>query len=154
MAGNSSSGISGLPTAIKKVRGTHRPHRDTGVEPMPSTVGIKKPSGLSVRASACWNEIVPKLKAAGVMTVIDTHALAQYCELYVIWMAAIENIDSKGAVVETERGPVRSPWFDTAMKTMAQMQKLLTEFGMTPASRPKIVSTIKEETKSEWDELH
>ena len=153
MAGDSTTGRPMIPTNIKQLHGTRRPHRELGNEPMPSTEGIKMPSGLSSRAKTHWVDIVPKLKEAGVMTVMDTHALGMYCELYAVWVQAVGELEKDGVIIESERGHVRSPWFDVSMKTMEQMKKMLTEFGMTPASRPRIVSTKRPEEKNAWSDF-
>lgn len=43
-------------------------------------------------------------------------------------------------VVKTERGTVKSPWFTIQKQAFDQMQKGLIEFGLTPASRSKLVA--------------
>ena len=142
------------PTHLKVVSGTLQKCRENPNEPKPSTAGIKMPLGLTPRAKTHWANIVKRLKTAGVMTVMDVDALAMYCEQYATWRKANEELKNKGEVILTTRGdPILSPWFKVSQTAFEGMKKLLTEFGMTPASRPKVSSTGQKKKKSDWDQI-
>ena len=128
-----------VPTQLKIVRGTDQPCRVKKDEPKPKADNIKQPFELSEIASSQWDKVVLDLEQAKLLTNIDTHALAMYCESYATWIGAIEMIKSHGVVVKSKNGfPVQSPFFHVANKSFDQMKNMLVEFGMTPSSRTRV----------------
>ena len=136
-----------IPTNIKLLRGTAQPCRIRGDEAKPDSDQIAPPDDLSADALKHWATVVGQVKAAGVMTNLDVQALALYCESYAMWRYAHDEIKIRGPIVETPNGfPTQSPYMQIANKAFDQMQKMLTEFGMTPGSRTR-VSGVKEKPK-------
>ncbi len=128
-----------VPTQLKIVRGTDQPCRMKKNEPKPKADKITKPFELSEAADKQWDVIVEQLRDAKLITNIDTHALAMYCESYATWQDAIKMIQEHGVVVKSKNGfPVQSPFFHVANKAWDQMNRMLVEFGMTPSSRTRV----------------
>lgn len=141
-----------LPTNLKVVRGTAKPHRLDNQEPKPEKLSNPEPPAtLSADARKHWQTVTGILEHSGVLTAMDQDALAMYCELYSQWVEANRMIQSKGMVLADPRYvgkttpdgqrmtvPMVSPYFKTSMKLAEQMKHLLCEFGMTPSSRTKI----------------
>ncbi len=128
-----------LPTRLKIIKGTDQPCRMKKDEPKPKADKIIKPFELSPVASKQWTKIVKELNAAKLLTNIDVHALALYCEAYATWTDAMQKIQTHGVVVKSKNGfPVQSPFFHVANKSFEQMKGLLVEFGMTPSSRTRV----------------
>ena len=128
-----------VPTRLKIIKGTDQPCRMRKDEPKPESDRIEKPFKLSAVANKQWDDLVVELKAAKLLSNIDTHALAMYCEAYATWMDANKKIRAHGVVVKSKNGfPVQSPFFHVANKAFDQMKGLLIEFGMTPSSRTRV----------------
>jgi len=108
-------------------------------EPKPRPAVPYCPSHLSKEAKKEWHRIVPELAAVGLITRIDRAALAMYCEAWGRWLEAEEALRKYGVMVKSPSGfPMQSPYLAVANKSMEQMRGLLTEFGMSPASRARI----------------
>lgn len=88
--------------------------------------------------------LVPMIKAMGVLTQIDQHALATYCRLWSRWRKAEAFIDKHGEMypLKDERGNVKCshqwPQVSQATKLAQQLTRLEEQFGMTPAARCRI----------------
>ena len=133
------SGRKPKPTRLKLLQGNpgHRPLNKN--EPMPRLAVPSCPSHLSAEAKKEWHRIAPELAAVGLITRIDRAALAMYCEAWGRWLEAEDALRKYGVMVKSPSGfPMQSPYLAVANKAMEQMRGLLTEFGMSPASRTRI----------------
>jgi P27 family predicted phage terminase small subunit len=84
----------------------------------------------------------PDLMDMGVLSRIDSAALAAYCECWSRWRDAERNIAKYGSVIRTPQGyPIQAPYIGMATEAIEQTSKFLSEFGMTPASRSRINGT-------------
>ena len=92
------------------------------------------PSDLSHEAKKAWKKMVPVLLHLGTLTVSDGDALACYCEAKVLWRKAQDEIAVKGMVL----GDKKNPAINVAQDCSNTMRALMSEFGLTPASRTKI----------------
>ncbi|TCG08368.1 terminase [Paraburkholderia steynii] len=137
------------PTSLKLVRG------NPGKRPLPENEPTPKgdaemPDWLTPAAAEHWPLVASQLKDAGVLTAVDTTALALYCEAFARWRYATDQVTKYGSVVKTPNGfPVQSPFLAIANKAHEQMTKLLVEFGMTPSSRTR-VSKAPDDTPDEY----
>ncbi len=128
-----------VPTRLKIIRGTDQPCRVKKNEPRPKSNMIRRPFKLSEVAGKQWDSMVRKLRAADMITNLDTQALGLYCEAYANWVAANKWIQLKGTVVKSANGTLaQSPFFLVSNKCFDQMYKMLVEFGMTPSSRTRV----------------
>lgn len=128
-----------VPTQLKIIRGTDQPCRVKKSEPKPKANNLRRPFKLSKVASLQWRKVSRQLREAKLLTDIDTHALAMYCEAYATWRGALEKIREEGAAVLSLNGSmVQSPYCHVANKSFDQMSRMLVEFGMTPSSRTRI----------------
>jgi P27 family predicted phage terminase small subunit len=127
------------PTALKELAGNPGKRPLNTAEPIPPSGVPVCPEGLSADAQAEWNRIAPDLIQMGVLSRIDTAALAAYCECWSRWREAERNLSKFGSVIKTPSGyPIQSPFISIASKALDQMRKFLVEFGMTPSSRSRI----------------
>ena len=112
------------PTHIRVIEGLrgHRPINED--EPKPTPIYPEPSSFLDSIAQDEWRRIVPDLFKLGIMTTLDIVALEGYCYYYSQWRQ--ELIDGT---------PNR------AMNYFKLMARMLTEFGMSPASRTRIRAT-------------
>jgi P27 family predicted phage terminase small subunit len=131
-----------LPTVVKVLQGTARQHR-LKREPQHPVGDPRPPAWLGAEARAFWDELVPVLVGAGVMTTADRHALALTCSALAEHRAAMAVLDAggstyeaastSGAVLHRERPEVR-----TAADAWRRAMRGLCEFGLSPASRGRI----------------
>jgi P27 family predicted phage terminase small subunit len=93
---------------------------------VPPAGAPKCSSDLSKDAKREWKRIGPDLMDMGVLSRIDTAALAAYCECCSRWRDAERNIAKYGSVIRTPSGyPIQSPYIGIATKAIEQMRKIL-----------------------------
>lgn len=128
------------PTALKALAGNPGKRALNQQEPKPRSKRPKMPAEFrGTRKEFHWRRLTRELAGMQLLTSADGDAIAMYCDYYVRWEDATRMIAEHGMIVYTENGtPYQSPYLGIANKAMAAMQKLLVEFGMTPASRSRI----------------
>ncbi len=140
-----------VPTQLKIIRGTDQPCRVKKSEPKPKANNLRRPFKLSKVASLQWRKVSRQLREAKLLTDIDTHALAMYCEAHAMWKGALENIQEHGAVVLSQNGSmVQSPYCHIANKSYDQAKSMLVEFGMTPSSRTRVSAVDDAGDDDDW----
>jgi P27 family predicted phage terminase small subunit len=108
-------------------------------EPKPRTVLPRCPPHLSDEAKREWRRVSKMLYRLGLLTELDTTALALYCQTYSRWVEAEKKLASFGMLIETPNDlPMQSPYLSIANRCFDQLRAMLTEFGMTPSSRSRI----------------
>lgn len=128
------------PTPLKILQGTFRKDRD-GPEPE-FTIAAEPPAPpafLSRDGKAHWRELSPELHRLGLLTVVDVNALAMLCATWARIRRIERALDAEGQVIVGVKGkPVRHPLGPELHQQQAHYLKLLTEFGLTPASRGRV----------------
>lgn len=130
-----------LPSGIKKLRGTYRPHRDAGgLQPEPLDRLPRAPRTLSPRARRYWRELGRRLVEARVLTELDLPAFEVLCDL-------LGHVDAiRGQLLqlsprERYTGPRGAPGpllMRLLRQTWAEALRLAAEFGITPSSRERV----------------
>ncbi len=138
-----------VPTRLKILRGNpgHRPLNDQEPIPEKPSKVPRAPRHLRDAAKKEWRRIAPVLLDLGLLTEIDTVALAAYCEVYASWVDASTSLAKTGTII-TSGGVVKAnPLVNITSKFYDQMRAMLAEFGMTPSSRSrvKVVNKKKED---------
>lgn len=133
------------PTKLKLLHGTFRPDRHTGAEADPDVVLPDPPKSLNAVAKAKWLELSKELHACGLLTTLDVDALESYCVLYARWLYAEEDIKKNGLIYEVG-GPGtkvyrQTPFVTIANQALEAMNKIRTDFGMTPVARTRARAT-------------
>ncbi len=137
------SGRRPQPTALTILKG------NPGGRPLPANEPKAPPHLPAAPAYLCdvakaeWRKTGKRLAAMGIMTDIDTSALAAYCQAFARWVDAEEHLNKDGVLCQvTGKDGVQlfnqSPYLSIANKALEQMGKLLVEFGMTPSSRSRV----------------
>ncbi|MFC0340793.1 phage terminase small subunit P27 family [Paracoccus niistensis] len=128
-----------LPTQLKLVKGTARPHRMNPAEPQPVVSVPAPPEHLDEAAVAKVTELAELLARHGVMTELDAGALARYVVIWRRWLEAEAEVKRRGPVVKAAGGNIiQNPFLAVANKCLAQMGQIESEFGLTPSSRTRI----------------
>lgn len=131
------------PTALKVLQGTQRPGRVNRSEPKPLAMPLSRrpPTWLSPRGKTAWREIVPVLRRMGVVTVADPLALSMLADAVGEYREARTVVIEEGATYWTEgQSRMLRPRPEVAIASDAwrRSKQLLTEFGLTPASRGRV----------------
>lgn len=133
------------PTAIRELEGNpgHRPLNRSEPKPEPGAI---MPDWLPDEAKAEWSRVAPELERLGLLTKVDSSALAAYCAAYARWRAAEEALKTGGLTFVTEGGySAQRPEIGIANKAMADIRAFCKEFGLTPSARGKMSVPGKEE---------
>lgn len=127
------------PTALKLLAGNPGKRAVNHAEPKPRVVMPKPPDHLSDDEKEKWKSTVRELHPLGLITTIDKDALAMYCTIYVRWIKAERMVRDKGEIIKTAAGNIiQNPYLSIANRALDQLNKLGTEFGMTPSSRSRV----------------
>ena len=135
-----------LSTAEKERRGSFVPHpeRRNKREPKPPSGKPTKPKHLDTYASKKWNALVKLLDQMGLLNKADVDLLELYCVTYSGYRRALEHVAKTGMVLVTreDHGQQvevrRNPFSVELHKYADRLQKLLSEMGLTPASRSRV----------------
>ncbi len=138
------------PTALKVLEGNPGKRPLNTNEPIPPKGTIKCPNWLMPEAKKEWKRLAPALEAMGVLTVADEKAFAGYCQAYARWREAEEFITQHGSIFKTPSGYVQQvPKVSIAQQNLKIMQSICSEFGLTPATRARIIAGGPDEHGSE-----
>lgn len=135
------------PTALKLLTGNpgKRPLRLDEFKPAVEIPSC--PRHLQGEGRKEWKRITVELFRYGLISQVDRAALAFYCINWARHIEAEEMIEKaaaasggSGLFVKTPNGfPVQSPWVSVSNKAMELCKTFLGEFGMTPASRSRVL---------------
>ena len=129
------------PTALKVLEGNPGKRPLNKREPAPPKENVKCPSWLEPEAKKEWKRLAPSLEAMGVLTSADITSFAGYCQAYARWKEAEEFISKHGSIFQTPSGYVQQvPQVSIAQQNLKIMQSFCSEFGLTPATRSRIVT--------------
>lgn len=127
------------PNAVKKLTGSkyYKPNEPEVDDGRPAC-----PRWLSKEAKSEWRYVAPLLHEAGLLTKVDRMTLAAYCEAVSMFRRTTEMLDDgMGLATRTHNGNlVQRPEVQLRNKAIEQLQKLATEFGMTPSSRTRFAT--------------
>lgn len=142
-----------VPTALKLIRGSAQPCRINPDEPKPEADKIGPPPELSEKALEHWEDLSAQLEEVGVLTNMDVKALGVLCETYAQWVEANSRL-SVGLVIKNDKGhPVPNPYFNISDKLAKRVQQMLSEFGMTPSARTRVVSNKPDDGSNSFDQF-
>lgn len=129
------------PTAIKELEGNPGKRQLNNNEPKPKPKAPPCPKWLEEEAKIEWRRLAKQMEQLGILTEVDMAAFAGYCQAYARWKAAEEFITNHGAIVKTPSGYWQQvPQVSIAQQYLKQMSKFCEQFGLTPASRSRIVT--------------
>lgn len=144
------------PTALKIISGTDRADRSNPREPKPSRGIPNPPKHLSAVAKKYWKHITPILDSMGVLSVCDETAIELLCECYAEYRAATEALKSYGSPTyetQTKDGSTmyrNRPEVATRSDCERRLKAMLTEYGLTAASRSRVSSLDMGETTNRF----
>ena len=126
--------------AARTPRPAATPTRPAAPTPPPVTIPVCPPH-LDAEAKAEWDRIVPELLQRGLLGQTDRAAIAAYCQSWSRWVDCELKIRELGVVVKSANNlPMQSPYLPIAQRSLDQMHRLLSDFGMTPSARRRVPS--------------
>lgn len=139
--GGRKGGRKPLPTAIKVLKGNPGGRALSKNEPQPIACMMEPPHWVSIEAREFWDKIQPMLYRIGVLTEADELMLAILCQSYANLLKARQMIEKTGAILKTGNGTYQiSPYKRLEREAYQDIIKVCQEFGMSPASRSRIVA--------------
>lgn len=136
------------PTSVLRLRGSWR--ADTRPNEPASTGEPDKPKALAISemASGKWDELVPRLMEAGILSRTDADTLARYCLLWAEWIELRWQIEREGSTYQSINSEGRPVQLITAAAQQAraitpQLMTIEREFGMTPSARSQVAVVPK-----------
>jgi P27 family predicted phage terminase small subunit len=101
-----------------------------------------------------WNELITDLGNYGVLSSDTREVLVAYCTTYAKWIEAREKVADTGLAIEGfdkdgNRTITRNAYVSEMNKFREQLNKLLPELGLTPASRQKLTSLKLDDKKED-----
>jgi P27 family predicted phage terminase small subunit len=142
---------------LKLLRGNPGKRALNPHEPEPQRTLPERPDWFDDDARATWDRIVPQLAAMGVLTMIDGESLVRYCRMSSRWKQAELFIAQHGEtfITKDENGKVKYvgqlPQVNIASNLAAQLLRIEQEFGMTPSSRSRLITSpqaVKDELEA------
>ena len=116
------------PTAIKELEGNPGKRKLNENEPKP-------------KKKAPWRRLSKQMEQIGILTEVDMASFAGYCQAYARWKEAEEFITQHGTIVKTPSGYWQQvPQVSIAQTYLKIMNRFCEQFGLTPASRSRIVA--------------
>lgn len=145
-----------LPSALKELRGNpgHRPLNKN--EPKPKRVAPRMPDNVKAdeQARKHWKRIVPLLTTMRVLTEADGVALGNLCFDIAVLEQAQDKLRKSGLLIKSGRSQMihANPLLAVVAATTDRVTKGLREFGLTPSSRSRLVTTPIPKV-NKWTEL-
>jgi P27 family predicted phage terminase small subunit len=136
------------PTALKLVTGNPGKRALNKNEPDPEYLNdLTAPGYLSASAAEVWDEIVPHLRQAKMLTKVDVPMLAMGCNAIAQYRAAARRAgdelvktttcsDKDGKAIEV--GTHINPWLIVQSMSFKQAMAVFQQFGMSPAARSRV----------------
>lgn len=146
-----------LPTHLKWLRGNpgHRPlHPEQEPQPEIPPKVPDCPEFLVGYACDEWYRVAEELYRLKLLTRVDIHPLAAYCQAYATWRTAVETVNgmaerdptTRGLMIKGKTGAaIQNPLVLTARQAANDMVRYAAEFGFTPAARSRIASADSRE---------
>jgi P27 family predicted phage terminase small subunit len=131
-----------IPTHLKILRGNpgHRPIPDD--EPQPEQKKPRCPSYIKGERRREWHRITRELLEMGVLALPDRVAIEKYTFWFMTWLKVSEEIERDGVTkiykLEKTGYPMLDPRISLANTASDKIDRFLTEFGCTAASRTRI----------------
>jgi len=143
------------PTALKELAGNPGKRPLNRLEPKPKIEIPACPKWLTGSERRTYMQLAKQLVGLRVMTEVDGLALAELVHQLAKWLEAERKVQYEGRVLMGEKGGFYlNPWENIANSALKNMNIMLREFGMTPASRSRIeAQPAEEQTQSLAEKL-
>jgi P27 family predicted phage terminase small subunit len=145
-----------LAAEVKHATGAFRknPKRQNKAAPKADGLSPEMPDWFGEVETQKWNELSADLKTNGVLSSDTREILIAYCTAYAKWMNARQKVEETGLAIEgvDKEGNLtitKNSYVGEMHKFREQLNKLLPELGLTPASRQKLTSLKLDDKKED-----
>jgi P27 family predicted phage terminase small subunit len=145
-----------IAAEIKQATGAYNknPQRENKSAPTADGCEPETPDYFGELETQKWNELVGDLQRNGVLSSDTREILIAYCTAYAHWREARAKVVTTGLALEgfDKSGNVqitRNTYVTEMSKFRDQMNRLLPELGLTPASRQKLTSLKVDDDKDD-----
>jgi P27 family predicted phage terminase small subunit len=145
-----------IAAEIKEATGSFRkdPQRRNKAAPKADGQCPKMPEWFGDVEAQKWNELSLDLKTNGVLSSDTREILIAYCTAYAKWIEARSKVEETGLAIEgvDKEGNLtitKNAYVGEMHKFREQLNKLLPELGLTPASRQKLTSLKLDDKKED-----
>lgn len=136
------------PTAMKLLEGNPGKQKLNYAEPKPPVPRSlpKPPTRLLKEAKQEWKRLMPALVSTGVLTEVDLAAFTELCQNYAYYLITDRKILALGeqgvyAMQKTTTGYMQQhPLLSLRRQYYEQWRRGLSDFGLTPATRSRLVT--------------
>lgn len=144
-----------LAPEIHKLQGTysHDPQRENKNAPKANGRCPDAPDYFDDDELQKWHELTDDLQTMGIMSSDCREQMIAYCTAYAGYMQCRREVEKEGMVIDSKDGSKRNPRMTDLHKFLEQMNRLRPEFGLTPASRSKLVSMKSDEEENPMEHL-
>jgi len=121
---------------------------NAGNRPLPEPIDLGRdaelePPDLPVPALDLWNEIVPQLRAAGILHRVDRAALVALCLQWDNAVLARETIEEQGIFARGSMGQtVEHPAVGVERAAHTMFLRFAEQYGLTPSARARIAAAV------------
>ena len=97
----------------------------------------------SDRAIELWEQFGRSLNQLGLLESLDAVAFGMLCEGFAAWLQAVQELSTEQLVqlVGEQHHPTQNPLVSIVRQNSKGVRELLSEFGMTPASRTQLTGS-------------
>lgn len=147
-------GPSPTPTNLRLLQGETRPSRLNLNEPIPPEGLAEPPEFLSVEAVAVWESLAPTLTRMGLLTLIDAHQFAVYCDAVAQYERASNLVAQTGLLIRGRKdATVKNPAMQLVRDLAQTIKSYAQEFGLTPSARSMLSVGDREEQRGGAERL-
>lgn len=134
------------PTSLKVIEGNRGKRKTSKQEPDPAYLDdLTPPEWLPGAAKSVWNEIVPHLRMARMLSTVDAPMLAKGCVAIAQYRHATAMLGEQLVVDGGQSGEGDAPkaaqlnqWMVAQSMAFKQAMAVFQQFGMSPAARTRI----------------
>jgi P27 family predicted phage terminase small subunit len=106
--------------------------------PRPVDAVATPPEWLSPEARKEWDRIAPQLAARGLLTVLDEHSVAVYCECVSTYLEAKRIVEKEGPTYKANGLTKRHPAVAMAAQAARDCGMWARELGLVPSARQRL----------------
>ena len=144
-----------LPSEIKKLRGTFRPHRD-GPENHSmddlSSENVERPTDLTGEAAKLWDQLIPSMQLIKVVRDVDIPFAAGMCRWFALWRELDQKLQSlhlRDGSFETVDEEIEYERYTASVQRRASnawrnFAQAAAKLGFTPADRARLRSNVND----------
>ena len=127
------------PTALKIIEGNKGKRALNKQEPDPEYLNdLTAPAWLDKESADVWNEIVPVLREAKLLTKADVPTLSAGCVAFAKYRLASRRLGDDLVVEGPKGGYYVNQWMVAQSMAFKQAMGVFEKFGMSPAARTRI----------------